>query len=501
MSTTKTILKNTIFLYIRMIITMMISLFTSRVIINALGFTDYGIYSVVGGIVGLISFMHASLAGATIRFMNVQMGSYNLQDLKSVFNSAVIVHLCLALLILIVGESLGLWYFYNKLNIPSNREVAAMWVFQFSIVSVIMTILQTPYDAAIVAHQKMSIYAYISILEALLKLLIALAVFYSPYDRLIVYSGLLLFVSTIVRLIYQIYCRLNFEECRFSWQINKEYVKSISAFFGWDVFGNFSIVLKNQGIQLVINFFFGVIYNTVAGIATTVSGILQGLASNFSIAVKPQITQFYAQGKIDEMFRLTYLNARLTFYVLLLISMPVFVDGNFILSLWLKNVPPYTYLFSVLILIQIVLSRLHAALNDVIQASGKISRWSFIGGLVNVFNVLLTYILLIFFKRPEIAYLTGIICIIPSMLINIYYTKLIFPRFSIKSFLYHVYLKALIVAFLGGLSCILMILFLPNSTFFSFIKLFTSFFMTFGFIWIIGINNDEKSLLLKKFRA
>lgn len=478
---------------------MFISLYTSRVIIDALGFTDYGIYSVVGGIVGLISFMHSSLAGATTRFLNVELGQKNTENLKSVFNSAVIIHVSLALFILILAETIGLWYFYHKLNIPEGRDVAAMWVYQFSIISIMMTIIQTPYDAAIIAHQKMSIYAYISILEAVLKLLIAYLVYISPYDKLIVYAGLILLVSTVVRLIYQIYCRKNFEECHFKWQINKDYIKSISTFFGWDMFGNFSIVAKNQGLQLVINFFFGVLYNTVAGIATTVSGMLQGLASNFSIAVRPQIVQLYAQGNTKEMFKLTYVNARLAFYAMLLLSIPIFTEGNFILGLWLKNVPPYTYIFCILILLQIIFSRLHTALNDVIQASGKIKTWSFLGGLVNVLNVIITYVLLLFYKSPIIAYASGIVCLVPSLLINIYYTKLIFPDFEIRNYLLNVYFKCVYVGSLGIFLAFFIKNILPDSIVFSILNILFSVILSVFIIWFLGMSKIEKQLISNKF--
>ncbi|WP_434981408.1 hypothetical protein [Daejeonia sp. YH14] len=500
MASHKTIAKNTLFLYVRMLITMVISLFTSRVIIDALGFSDYGLYAVVGGITGVIAFMHSSLAGATTRFLNIEIGRNNHQNLRSVFNSAVIIHVSLALIILILAETVGLWFLYHKINIPDGRFDAAFWVYQFSILSVMMTIIQTPYDAAIIAHQKMGVYAYVSILDALLKLLIAYLVYLSPYDKLIAYAGLVLVVSMIIRLIYQIYCRRNFAECQFKWVINKDYIKSISSFFGWDLFGNFSIVVKNQGLQLVINFFFGVFFNTVSGIATTISGIVQGLASNFSVAVKPQIVLYYAQNNFQEMFKLTKLSARLTFYLMFLLSIPFVCEGNFILNLWLKSVPPYTYVFCLLILAQIVFSRLHTALNDVISASGKIERWSFFAGCINILNVLLTYFLLLFYKNPILSYVAGIICLIPSLLINLYYTKIIFKNFDIFDYIIKVYFKCISVAFISMIVVFSVKIILPDTIIFSITNIIFSIFISLVLIWFVGMNKTEKNIILEKIR-
>lgn len=498
MSVNKTIAKNTLFLYFRMLITMIISLFTSRVIIEALGFADYGLYSVVGGITGLIAFMHSSLAGATIRFMNVEIGKKNIENLKSVFSSAVIIHFSLALIILVLGETVGLWFLYNKLNIPFGRFDAVFLVYQFSLVSVMMSIIQIPYDAAIIAHQRMSIYAYISILEALLKLVVAYAVYISSVDKLSLYAGLVLVVSIIVRLIYQAYSYFNFEECRFKWLINKDYLKSIAVFFGYDLFGNFSVVIKNQGLQIILNVFFGSIINASVGIANTITGVVNGFASNFGIAAKPQITQYFAQGEYKKMLELMFFNVRITFFLMFCFSLPFFIQAEYILNLWLVKVPKYAVIYSQLILLQISFSRLYTPLNDVIQATGKISKWSSIGGLVNILNIGLGYFLLKIDRDPVIPFYIGIFCLFLSFCINVYYTKRYIKEFSLKYFLLNICIRNIVVVLIGLVPSLMMIKYFEPTALFSLVNIILGFVFYFLSVFMLGLEANEKIFVKRK---
>jgi O-antigen/teichoic acid export membrane protein len=498
MSSNKIVAKNTMFLYVRMLITMVISLFTSRIVIDALGFSDYGLYSLVGGITGLIAFMHTSLAGATIRFMNIEMGIKNIGNLKTVFNTAIIIHVSLALIILVLGETVGLWFLYNKINITPDRFDAAFWVYQFSVLSVMMSIVQAPYDAAIVAHQRMSIYAYISIVESVLKLVIAYIIYISLYDKLILYAGLVLAVSIITRMIYQIYCFRNFEECRFKWVINKEYIKSIAVFFGWDLFGNFSFIFKNQGLQIIQNIFFGSIINASVGIANTITGIVSGFASNFSIAAKPQITQYYSQGEYQKMLELLYFNVRITFFLMFCFSIPFFLQADYLFTLWLVDVPEYTVIFCQLILFQISFSRLYTPLNDIIHASGNIRKWSSIGGLVNILNIVLSYFLLKIIGNPVTPFYVGIFCLFLSFSINVYYTKIYIKEFSVKHYLLRICLKNCIIAFVGILPSFLMLLYFKSSVLFSLFSIVFGVVFYFLSVYFLGLRPNEKEYLKSK---
>lgn len=500
MSSNKTIAKNTLFLYLRMLITTVVSLFTSRIVIDALGFADYGLYSLVGGITGMIAFMHTSLAGATIRFMNIEIGKANIENLKSVFNSALIIHFSLALLVFIIAETFGLWFLYQKLNVEPGRFNAAFWVYQFSVISVLMGVIQIPYDAAIIAHQKMSIYAYISILESVLKLFIAYAVYISPFDKLIVYSALVLLVSIIIRTIYQIYCVRNFKECSFKWKINKDYIKSISSFFGWDLFGNFSVIAKYQGVQIIQNIFFGTIINASHGIATTVSGVVSGFAGNFSIASKPQIVQLYAENKIEEMIKLLFLTSRITFFLMFLFSMPFIVESEFFLNLWLITIPPYAVVFCKLIFIQILVNSFFSQLNQPIHATGKIKALSLIGGIIIFLNLPITYLLLKNGGQPEVAYIIAILLSIVGGCVNLLIINKLIPRFSITDY-FGMLMINIVVVIVGTIPGLLIHSIVETSflnSIYSILLLLVGSCMS---IYCVGFQNEERKFIITKLKV
>lgn len=480
-----------------MLVTTAISLFTSRIIIDALGFSDYGLYSVVGGITGIIAFMHSSLAGATIRFMNIEIGKANIEKLKSVFNSAIIIHFFLAALILLLAETVGLWFLYHNLNIEPGRFNAAFWVYQFSVVSVLMTVMQLPYDAAIIAHQKMSVYAYISILEAILKLMITYAVYISPFDKLIVYSGLVLLVSTLIRIIYQVYCIKNFEECSFKWIIDKPFIRSIFSFFGWDLFGNFSVVIKYQGVQILQNNFFGSVVNASSAVAGTVGGVVSGFAGNFSIATKPQIIQLYAENKIKEMITLLFLSARITFFMMFLFSIPFIVESEFFLNLWLVAVPPYAILFCKLTFIQILVNSLFNQVNQPIHATGKIKALSIIGGTIIFLNLPVTYLFLRNGGEPDVAYIVAIVLTVLGGCINLKILKTLIPLFSLKDYYKMIFIN-ISVAGIGVIPGLLLYINIEKSYFNSVMSIITLMTGSIVSIFFIGLKNNEKQFILDR---
>ncbi len=416
-------------------ITMLISLYTSRVVLETLGFVDYGIYAVVGGVVGIISFMQGSLGGATTRFLNIEMGKENAHNMRIVFSSAFYIHLALSGLILLLGETIGLWYILNKLNIPADRLDAAVIVYHLSIVATILTIMEIPYSATIIAHQKMNVFAYVSIAEALLKLGIAYLIVVSGYDKLISYAALVLLASLLVRIFYQVYCRVKFDECRLIWSFDKEYTKSIATFFGWDLYGNFSVAVKNQGVQLIQNHFFGTIVNAAVGIASTVTGIISGLAGNLSLAVKPQIFQEYAKGNRKEVMRLTYLSSKMSFILVSIFAIPFLIDADLFLGLWLKNVPEYTNIFCKLILIQVCISACFRPLNDPIHATGNIKMLSFLGGSIILSSIFISYLLLLVKTSPLVIYLVNIAIAFIGGLVNMKILKNEINDFNYKFFL------------------------------------------------------------------
>jgi O-antigen/teichoic acid export membrane protein len=328
-----------------MLFTLGVGLFTARIVLDALGIIDYGLYNVIGGIVTLVSFMNNSLTGATNRFLNYAMGRGKEINLKTIFGSAIKLHIILSLIILILGETWGLWFLLNKISISAGRLTAALYVYQFSLFSIILTILRIPYNAAIFAHEKMSIYAYVSIFEAILKLLIAYYLYISSIDLLITYSFLLLIIQIIICFIYYYYCKLKFYECKYPYIYEKNYLKEIAFFFGWDIYGNFSVVVKNQGIVILQNIFFGARVNASVGIASTILSAVSGFTNNFKSAMKPQIFQSYAKKDNKKMMKLIYMGARFTNYMLLLIAVPIILESQFLLNIWLVEVPKYAVEF------------------------------------------------------------------------------------------------------------------------------------------------------------
>ena len=303
----KRIAKNTLYMYMRMGITMLVQLYTSRVVLQTLGVEDYGIYGVVGGIVAMMGFLNASMSGATSRFLTFELGKGDKDRLEKTFSSALIVHIIIAAIVFIVAETVGLWFLCNKLVIPENRMNAAFCVYQMSIISAMLSITQVPYNACIIAHEKMDVYAYVEILNVTLKLLIVYLLVIGNFDKLILYSALYFVTSFIVMMAYRVYCLRNFFETKFHWIWNKEYLRPLLSFAGWNLFGNFGSIVGNQASNLVINSFFGVLMNAAASVALTVCGIVTQFASNAMTAFRPPITKLYAQGKVIEMQSLTLL--------------------------------------------------------------------------------------------------------------------------------------------------------------------------------------------------
>ena len=342
----KRIAKNTLMLYIRMLFTMGVSLFTSRVILQTLGIEDYGIYSVVGGIITMFAFINGGMISATQRFLTFEIGKGNLLQLKKVFSTSLQIHTLIAFVIVLLGETVGLWFLYEKLVIPPDRLVAALWVYQCSIIVCVINIMSVPYNADIIAHEKMSAFAYISIIEVILKLAIVYMLYVTPWDKLITYSILLLIVQLIIRCIYARYCSNHFEESHYCHQVDKSLFKEMFAFAGWSFWGNLAGVLYTQGLNMMLNMFFGPIVNAARGIAVQVQAAVQQFIGNFQVALNPQITKNYATGELVQMHILMFRSARFSFFLLYLLTLPILLETNYILTLWLETVPADAVVFT-----------------------------------------------------------------------------------------------------------------------------------------------------------
>ena len=380
----KRIAKNTLLLYFRMLFMMVVSLYTSRVILNALGVEDFGIYNVVGGVVAMFSVISGSLSAAISRFITYELGKGDQSKLNKIFSASVTIQLLLSLIIVVLIESVGVWFLNAKMTIPAERMTAANWVLQFSIVTFVINLISVPYNAAIIAHEKMSAFAYISILEAVGKLAIAFLIIMSPIDKLIFYAILMCTVAIIVRFTYGHYCKKHFAECTYHFHWDKEILMKMFGFAGWSFVGCSAAVLIGQGVNVITNLFFGVTANAARGVATQVEGAVRQLVNNFMTALNPQITKTYAAGKHDYTLKLVYQGAKFSFFLTLFIAIPFLFEINYILKIWLGVFPDEVPLFvrwTIAIIMADVLSQPIITAN---AASGKIKKYQLVVGGYNM---------------------------------------------------------------------------------------------------------------------
>lgn len=437
----KRIAKNTLLLYIRMLLLMAVSLYTSRLVLNTLGVQDFGIYNVVGGVIMMLNFLTNSLGGASARYITYDLGKGDINIMKRTFGNILSIHLLLAFIIIVLGETIGLWFMKTQLQIPNERETAAFWVYQFSILSSIMSVISVPYNATIIAHEKMSAFAYISIADAILKLLIVYLLLIIPYDKLIIYSALFFCIQLFDRIVYNIYCRKHFKEtcCRPSF--DKKQFKEIFTFAAWTLNGNLAVMGLTQGINILLNIFFGPIVNAARGIAVQVQSTVQSFCINFQMALNPQITKSYAIRDFSHMHQLLKASSKISFFLILFISLPIILETPIILKWWLGMVPEYTINFLRLILCPSILYTLSNPIAVSVHATGNIKRFQLIEGSILLCIVPIAYLLLKFFNiPPDVVFIVHIIIelialyarlhiVLPmiNMKISDYTTNVIYP--------------------------------------------------------------------------
>ena len=393
-SANKRIAKNTLVLYVRMLFTMGISLFTSRVVLQTLGVEDYGISSVVGGVISMFTFINAAMVSSTQRYLNFELVRGDANQLRSVFSTSLQIHALIALAIIVLSETVGLWFLNEKLVIPEARMTAAMWVYQCSILSCAVSIMSTPYNAVIVAHEKMSAFAYISILDVSLKLLVVYLLVVLPFDKLIILAILNLLVQLFIRYIYTLYCHRHFPESYFQFRFNKTLFNEMFGFAGWSFWGNLAAILYTQGLNMMLNIFFGPIVNAARGIAVQVQSAVQQFVGGFQTALNPQITKNYASNNLPQMHSLMFRSARFSFLLLFFLSLPVLMETNFILTLWLKTVPDDAVVFTQ---IMICISLIYTTANPCIianQATGKVKIYQMVVGGILLLILPISYVVL-----------------------------------------------------------------------------------------------------------
>ncbi|OUO51794.1 hypothetical protein B5F77_09520 [Parabacteroides sp. An277] len=420
----KRIAKNTLLLYVRMLCTMVVSLYTSRIILQTLGVEDFGIYNVVGGIVAMFSLFSGSLSSSISRFLTFELGKGNISQLQKVFSTAINIQVAISLLILILSEIIGVWFLNHKMVIPAERLTAANWVLQCSILTFIVNLISIPYNALIIAHERMQFFAYISILEVVLKLSVVFLLMYiDSYDKLVIYGILLLLVALIVRLTYTVYSKHHFEESTYQQIFDKSLWKEMMKFAGWNTIGVASAVFKDQGVNIVLNLFCGPAVNAARAISVQVNTAIGAFIANFMTALNPQITKSYAIGDFSYMRTLVQQGARFSFYLLLFLSIPVLIETETILSLWLHTVPDYTIHFVRLILILALCESLSGTLITAMLATGRIRNYQIIVGGLQMMNFPLSYIALRMGGKPEVTMIIAIVISIVNLFVRIFFLK------------------------------------------------------------------------------
>lgn len=497
-SNNKRIVKNSLFMSIRMVIVLAITLYTSRIILEVLGVEDYGVYYVVAGFVTMFGFFNSSLSNGIQRFYNFELGKNGVEGARCVYNMALFIQILLAVIIVLPTEIFGLWYLHNKMVIPEGRMFAGECVFQLSLLTFVFNIIQVPYTAAVIAHEKMDFYAVASVLDVCIKLG---AIFIIPLlqgDSLILYGVLTTVVALFNLLLFLGYAKRNFKEMVIEKTFRKSLFKEMLSFSSWNVFGTLGQMLKDQGVNLILNSFFGPSVNAARGIAIQVNGGVQSFVSNITIPVRPQVVQSYSQGNINRSLDLTYTISKLSCYILLMISFPIILEINYILNIWLgDNIPTYTSVFIVIIVLNSFISNLNSAISGLVHATGKMKVYQLCGGTISLVSVIFVYISMLIWNIPSIALAVLLVLDCVRQIVAMVVLKSIVGDFSLIKYLYEVIMPLIAVALASSLFPTLIHLSMHKGFLRLGVVLIVSFVSTSACIYIIGLNRKEKSLVIQ----
>ena len=492
------IAKNTLMLYFRMILLMIIGLFTSRVILQALGVEDYGINSVVAGFISMFGIITSSMSSAISRFITVELGKRRLERLKLVFSTSISVQLFMGLLIVVLIETLGIWFVSTKMQIPEGREVAAQWCLHCATLTTFISLMSVPFNSAIIAHEKMSAFAYMTIVDAVLKLLICYAIYVSPFDKLVTYSVLGVVVSIITTSIYWIYCLRKFEETSFNFRFDKSLFKEIWGFAGWNFFAQTAWILNTQGINMLMNLFFGVVVNAARGVAVQVNGVIQGFVSNFMVALNPQITKSYAVGDKDAAFRLACRGSRFSFYIMFILALPIMIESHQILELWLGNPPAQADAFVVWTILSTFTTLLGNTLVTLQMAHGDIKKYQLWITVFGCFPFPLTWLV---FKlgAPSIVSYYIYVAVYWGLIFVRYYLVHGMTGIPAKMYLWGVVARAHIVAIVSAVLPLIIFYLMPETLVRLLCVSITCVFSSVVVIYTIGIDKAEQNFIRDKF--
>lgn len=482
-----------------MLLVMGVSLFTSRIVLRELGVSDYGVYSLVGGIVVLFAFFNAAMSSATQRYLSFDIGKGENEQLRKTFSVSLTIHAGIAVLVLLLAETIGLWYVNNKMVFPVERLFAVNVVYQFSIFSALLGIIQVPYNALIIARERMNIYAYVSIIEVILKLIIVFLLVYFGNDKLITYAILTFVVSFIIRIIYQVYCRKQFPESKYKFEYDKDYYREMLSYSGWNLFGNMASVARGQGNNIVLNLFFGVVANASYGITIIVQGAISSFITNFQIAVNPQITKDFAKGELNSMQILISQASKFSFLMALVLISPVLLNLDFILNTWLVNPPVYASEMISISLICLLVDTLSGPLMTGIQATGKIKTYQIVVGILVFINLPISYMLfkLNIADSPNVIYKVWLIISIISLFFRLYYLNKAL-KFNIGKYVRDVLVKvALVFVFTFIIGYGLELIFIEKTFIMVGVETLIYLLLLTIVVYLLVLNKNEKIFILQ----
>lgn len=491
----KRIAKNTLFLYVRMGLSILVNLYTVRVIWQVLGIDNYGIYNLVGGIVLMFQFLNSAMVASSQRFISFELGKGNINNLRKVFSISVTVHYLLAGVILLLAETVGLWFLNAKLNIPADRMIAANWVYQCSILAFLVTVISVPYNACIVAHEHMKAYGYFGILEVLLKLGIVFLLMAIPFDKLITYAILVLVVQVSIRIIYQVYCRRHFPECHYNYTRDPHLMRDMFSFAGWSFLGNMGFSVRDQGLNIILNMFFNVAMNAARGIALQISNVISGFAFNFQMALNPQITKRYAAGEIESMINLVFRGCKFSLYLLSIIAIPLWIACEDILKLWLDTVTPQTIVFLRLALIMALIDSMVSPITTAIQATGQIKVFQILISIIMIASIPIAWIFMKISPNPYVVMYVAIGCSMTAIITRLYVLKTLI-KIKINAFIKQTLLPCTKVLLVNILVSYGLYLYTYSCSMFLPIALLAIFVISLFTIFTIGLSKSEKIYFL-----
>lgn len=489
----KRIAKNTLMLYFRLLITMVVSLYTSRIVLNTLGISDFGIYNIVGGVVILFAFLNQAMSNATQRFLNFEIGKKDFEQLKKVFSASITIHVSIAIIVLVLSETIGLWFVNTQLNLPAERMDAVNWVYQFTILTFIINIIRVPYNAIIIAHEQMSFYAYVSIIEVLLKLSVVFLLQYLGYDKLKLYGVLISAVAIIVISVYKIYCNKKFESSRYSFFWDASIYKQLGSYSGWSLFGGIAAVGAQQGLNILLNIFWGVAVNAAMGIAAQVSSAVYSFTSSFQKAFNPQIVKSYASNDRTYFMSLIFQASRFSYYLVLFLALPILINTTFILEVWLQIVPEYSASFCRLIILYLLIDAIWAPLWMSVEATGVIRNYQILLGSLILLNIPLTYIFLKLGFPPECGLFIRVVINLITFFATILYLR---PRidFPARQYIREVILPVSLVTLMALPLPLIVNQYFSNWGGFI-VTTITAVLSTLLCIYVVGIKKNEREFL------